>query len=694
MTDSYLFSKSTMPQGVDLETPFVSKNWNYINDINGGVYQNSSGLSLVQWDLSSIYNSTQLIDPSTMFMAIPITYVSAYTNSGGLLAPVAGTFASTALKNGFFQLVHGCDLAVNGRTLEQFVPNLNSYVGFKLLSQMSQDDLKTYGSTIGMGEFIDDYESMIFNGSAISQASSGTYPSAVPSQGNGNGLTNNLPFPISGAQNALVTTASCNSTASSGSTLTIATANPAIKVGQLVVGANIPPNSYVTAYAGSTSITISTTLSLAQVAGQLYSFFSPTGADFGDQAISGVQWQGAYNKGLFSRIKRITDVSIATPASGSPNLYGGSSGTQANCISNSTKLNAEFKPYYTILNTNYAVWYDVGIVRMADILDSMKALPMMKKFDATFRVYLNVGQIVSNINIVNNQPCLVGSGSGNTFTNTCPLLHSATTNIPTGATALASGLFIGSPTATSLNASGTTVNLASAGASHFLTSCRMYYNQIMLKPEKLDYYITNNRSKKICWTSILNNNFNNIASGATFSTLVQSGVSSPRGVLIMPFLSNSTGNQLTNYGAVTTNGSTLVSSITTFAQQQSQFDTAPATTNCVSLINLQVSVGGVNVLANVLSYGFEDFMEQVSLYEKINASDFGLSCGLINQPYWEHAYRVYYVDLSRANIADLMTPRNVNISFTNNSLQSIDCQVFIEYFREGSVDVETGIVNA
>ena len=34
MTDVYLFSKSAMPQGVDTETPFQSKQWNYINDIN------------------------------------------------------------------------------------------------------------------------------------------------------------------------------------------------------------------------------------------------------------------------------------------------------------------------------------------------------------------------------------------------------------------------------------------------------------------------------------------------------------------------------------------------------------------------------------------------------------------------------------------------------------------------------------
>jgi len=125
----------------------------------------------------------------------------------------------------------------------------------------------------------------------------------------------------------------------------------------------------------------------------------------------------------------------------------------------------------------------------------------------------------------------------------------------------------------------------------------------------------------------------------------------------------------------------------------SPFDTAPATTSNASLINLQVAVGGVNVLANIISYSFSEFIEQVSLYEKINAGDFGLSCGLISQSHYENAYRVYYVDLSRANIADLMTPRNITITFTNNTLQSLDIQVFTEYFREGVVDVETGLVS-
>ena len=49
MTDNYQFAKSNLSEGVDSYSPFTDKQWNYINDINSGVYQNS-GLTLVQWD--------------------------------------------------------------------------------------------------------------------------------------------------------------------------------------------------------------------------------------------------------------------------------------------------------------------------------------------------------------------------------------------------------------------------------------------------------------------------------------------------------------------------------------------------------------------------------------------------------------------------------------------------------------------
>ena len=77
---------------------------------------------------------------------------------------------------------------------------------------------------------------------------------------------------------------------------------------------------------------------------------------------------------------------------------------------------------------------------------------------------------------------------------------------------------------------------------------------------------------------------------------------------------------------------------------------------------------------------------------ELNNIDIGLSCGLINEFYWNTAYRCYYVDVSRANVADLMTPRNVNVSFQNNSNVTIDVMVFTEFFSDLTVDVETGIV--
>lgn len=47
----------------------------------------------------------------------------------------------------------------------------------------------------------------------------------------------------------------------------------------------------------------------------------------------------------------------------------------------------------------------------------------------------------------------------------------------------------------------------------------------------------------------------------------------------------------------------------------SPFDTSPNTTPC-SLSQVQDMVGGINQLQNYYNYTYEDFIQQVSLYEK------------------------------------------------------------------------------
>jgi hypothetical protein len=102
------------------------------------------------------------------------------------------------------------------------------------------------------------------------------------------------------------------------------------------------------------------------------------------------------------------------------------------------------------------------------------------------------------------------------------------------------------------------------------------------------------------------------------------------------------------------------------SQYKSPFDTCPSTMSALSLTNLQVGVGGQNVLISTLNMTYQNFLQQVNLSDQLTSSDFGVSTGLISQGYWE-ASKWYFVNVERGNIADKLQPRNLNVSFTNNS---------------------------
>ena len=75
-------------------SPYTDKQYNsYINDINSGMYQNN-GLWLVQFDLSSIYNSAKFIDTNDLFGVLPSFMDASFStsSSGTHVAPVAGNF--------------------------------------------------------------------------------------------------------------------------------------------------------------------------------------------------------------------------------------------------------------------------------------------------------------------------------------------------------------------------------------------------------------------------------------------------------------------------------------------------------------------------------------------------------------------------------------------------------------------------
>ena len=124
-------------------SPFVDKQYNsYINDINNGIYTNSS-LTLVNFDLGQIYNSAKHTNPSDMFIVIPVTMAAAFSNSGTIVAPVPGSSALCSLKSNFLNLIHQADISVQGKTLESTQAYINICKHFQMISEMSENEIST-----------------------------------------------------------------------------------------------------------------------------------------------------------------------------------------------------------------------------------------------------------------------------------------------------------------------------------------------------------------------------------------------------------------------------------------------------------------------------------------------------------------------------------------------------------------------
>jgi len=598
-SDTYTFAKSSAPQGVDLYTPFQEKQWNYLNDINSGVYSNNSGLTQVQFDLTSIYNSGQFCDTSDLFLTIPICMVGACTatNASVPLAPSAGSLSNLCtMKSNFQHLVHQIEVVSNGKTVNDTQPFISLYENFKLLSSMSVNDIKQFGSSFGLAEELDSEKSTVFTPLADQYS-----PQA------GVGLTNNRAF-----------------------------------VSAALTGSDTQ------AYLGTSQNT------------------------------------GAINKALARRCTRVADSSLGAAAASWNKIYGASSAT-GTTVMTAAQLANEFKPYYAV-TSNYSIWYDLAVIPLKYLCDCIDKMGLVKKLDMILRLYLNTGSLrvaVANVGAGTTQYGAFVSSS--TFANTCPftvnLLNAAdgAGGLPATTTGIVAGLFVARAPVTSI-ANGTgSINLSLSGATHPMPSTRCYYSLIKLEPSRALAYIEANREKQVVFENVIFNQYSAIPVGGSFSQLVQSGIKNPLGVCIIPLIGAGT--------AAATGGGTIG-----FEQWQSPYDTCPSTYSPISLINLQVSLGGQNQLASTLYYSFETFLEQVGLAENLTSTDLGVGCGLINQSWWEQAGRVYWVDLSRGRDADKASMRNLSISFNNNSNCVVTLMVFTVYLDKIVVDVETGAV--
>lgn len=601
-SDLYSFNKSSTAQGVDAYTPYADKQWQYINDINSGVYTPSN--TLVQFDLTSIYNSGQFSDAADLFLAVPIVLQAAWVNDAGTkIAPSSQHASLCSMKTNFQHLVHQIEVTANGKTVNDTQPFVSLYQHFKLASQMSQNDLKQFGPSLGFAP------AGLDNERSVQWSPLGTAVGTVGQAGRG--LINNMPFGVTLA------------------------------------------------------------------------------AEY--QAIAGLQNSGSINTALTQRATRLVDATSTGAGTGNTynNLFGPNIATAgaAGFIMSASQLAAEGKGYYSIVGDSM-VWQDVAILPLKCLCDCVDKMGLVKKLDLGLRIYMNTGTLGVAVAAVAGTSTTFGAVTSNTFVNTVPFsvnfpaAASASIGAPTSLTTrLVCALAIGRSNGITVPAVAGTAVLPNV--SHYLPAVRCYYSLVKLEPSRALAYIEENRAKQVVYENILFNQYNSIPAGGSFSQLVQSGIKNPIGICIIPLISGNTVVNLT--------GNVTLSSLTSGEQFQSPYDMCPGTYAPISLTNLQVALGGVNMLQSSLYYTWENFFEQVALAESLTSTDLGIGTGLISQSWWE-MNRVYYVDLARGREADKASMRNLTISFTNNSLVQITLMVFTVYLDKLVLDVETGAV--
>jgi hypothetical protein len=109
-SDNYEFARSNAPQSIKDYSAFTDKQWNSKVDSNGGVYQAQN--SMVEIDISSIYQSDGYTDVSDFYVVIPLTMVAVCHNSGTVTAAPTAGYSLCTLKNNYQNLIHSMELVL------------------------------------------------------------------------------------------------------------------------------------------------------------------------------------------------------------------------------------------------------------------------------------------------------------------------------------------------------------------------------------------------------------------------------------------------------------------------------------------------------------------------------------------------------------------------------------------------------
>lgn len=708
--DNLVFEESINTEVSSSE--FVDKQWLYVNDNNNGSYSGQIVL-----DTTSLSNSGSYINWSEAFIAMPLVLQA--EGSATAITATNNLDYLMGLKNGYWQILHSMSVEFNNGSIIQQTPFLNVFCSFKNLTSWSQNDIQNWGAICGFCP--DTARSWLYNNNSTANSLLNFMNTS------GQGYCNNRVSPYINIATYGYWTGSLVVASAATAVTAITTLTGQLSVGMMVVGPGITAGTYITAIVYAAGVPSTATLSAATTAA-----VANTTPITGINALIQVNIDAQasddsdnirqlYNAGLAQRISwlnfslnnlgsAVVPTLTNSLTSNQPSLLAGSSGTATTSTASSSALNQIFQSYVQKASTTRSIVFD-AVIRLKDIADFYQKCPLLK--GSTMRIYLNTNQVYFTIGacagvVAGAVSTTAGSaGASISQTNTgCIALTSTPIILGGGGTnpVMVSSMDIGQgaaalvPIANTLPAAPESVKIGlsivrtqflsgqfTSSVSAPVTSVRLYAPAYTMSPIAEQRYLSLTPTKKIVYNDLFQYSFTGVASGQTFSFLVTNGIPNIRGILVIPLLPKASN------GVASTYPTTVALAGTTTSSLLSPFSTTGGTPDPISLTNFQIQISGKNLFINNLQYDYETFYEQLISSNQLNGSlTTSLSSGLIGFGEFESLYRYYYGNAGRSIPSEDGVAKAVQVSGVNNSPQTIDFMVFIEFERQIVVDVRTG----
>ena len=142
--DSYAVQQSLTDQ--DQEYVFQNRQFTYINDSNGGNFQNQ-----IVIEAAGLSNSGRYLNAQESFIVIPLVMTLAATTGNLKNSTLENAFAAS-LKNGYSNIIHSMNIECTNNSVVSVMSWSNLAINFKLLTTMSTDDVGNLASSLGFAK--------------------------------------------------------------------------------------------------------------------------------------------------------------------------------------------------------------------------------------------------------------------------------------------------------------------------------------------------------------------------------------------------------------------------------------------------------------------------------------------------------------------------------------------------------------